>query len=151
VAESVLLAPATGSVELDIDVAGAEREKTEPQDFVHDEVVAALYHLKVERLVRLHPTGQRRAPADLARIDDTIRQLRMHKRDIEPKREGDDEHHHVERQVHVYFHQGHQVPDESPANEHVYQQADDRDHQQHDDGVDAARPELGEYQDAEHD
>ena len=55
----VLLAAAARHVELDLDVAGAEAEKASDQDRVHDDVVAALDDLEIERPVALGLARQR--------------------------------------------------------------------------------------------
>ena len=84
VPEHVVLAAAARHVELDVDVAGAEAEEAKAQDLVHDEIVAALDHLEVERAEGLELARERRVPAHLSLIDHAIGQARVNEGGVEP-------------------------------------------------------------------
>ena len=81
----MLLAAAAGHVEFHFDVAGTETQELQAEQSVHDDVVTALYDLKIQRPVALGLTRQRRAPPDLPGIDEAVREARVDERDVHPQ------------------------------------------------------------------
>ncbi len=111
-----------------------------------DDVVAALQHLEVERPEGFELAGERRIPADLAWVDETVGEAGMDEGRVEPDHERHDEHPHVEGKVHVHLDQGDLIKDKRPPNADVDDESDQGDAHQQNDGVEPARPELREDQ-----